>query len=280
MKLKRIERDGVPHVLAQDGGGDWRDVTDVAGDLTGASLGAGALARLAEVNLSARPVVAGAHRLLPCIAGVGKFLGIGLNYSDHAEEMGMAHPEHPILFLKATSSIAGAEDDIVIPRGAACVDWEVELGVVIGQAAKYVSQADALRHVAGYCVVNDVSERTFQTALSGQWTKGKSCDSFGPLGPWFVTADAVPDPQDLELWLDVNGERRQAGNTGNMIFGVARIISHLSDLMTLHPGDVIATGTPAGVGMGRTPALYLQPGDRVGAGIAGLGTQNQKVRAD
>ena len=192
----------------------------------------------------------------------------------------MAIPEHPILFLKANSAIAGAEDDIVLPRGSTRTDWEAELGVVIGRPAKYVSEADALDHVAGYCVINDVSERTFQLDLTGQWTKGKSCDGFGPVGPWFVTADEVPDPQNLTLWADVNGTRMQSGHTGKMIFSVAQIISHLSQLMTLHPGDVIATGTPPGVGMGSNPPVYLSPGDVVEVGVAGLGVQRQVVRAD
>lgn len=205
---------------------------------------------------------------------------IGLNYSDHAEEAGMAIPEHPILFLKANSAIAGAEDDVVLPRGSTRTDWEVELGVIIGTTAKYVDEAEALEHVAGYCVINDLSERTFQLDLTGQWTKGKSCDGFGPIGPWFVTADEVSDPQDLGLWADVNGVRLQNGRTDKMIFSVAQIVAHLSQLMTLHPGDVIATGTPPGVGMGQTPPVYLGPGDEISVGIDGLGVQHQRVRAE
>ncbi len=264
-----------------DAAGQIRSLAGAVADITGAALGAEALARLAAVDPETLPLVEGTPRLAPCVGGVGKFMCIGLNYRDHAEEAGMAIPEHPILFMKATSAIAGPEDDIVIPRGAQSVDWEVELGVVIGKPAKYVGEAEALDYVAGYCVVNDVSERDFQTKLSGQWTKGKSCDSFGPLGPWLVTRDEVADPQALDLVLDVNGQRMQAGNTATMIFSVAQIIAHLSQMMTLHPGDVIATGTPPGVGMGIKPApVYLKPGDTVRAEIAGLGQQSQTVRAD
>ncbi|TDE39089.1 fumarylacetoacetate hydrolase family protein [Antarcticimicrobium sediminis] len=264
-----------------DGAGQLRSLSGEVVDITGAALDAATLARLAAIDPEQLPLVAGTPRLAPCVGGVGKFMCIGLNYSDHAEEAGMALPEHPILFMKATSAIAGPDDDIVIPRAAQSVDWEVELGVVIGRAAKYVSEAEALDHVAGYCVINDVSERDYQTKLSGQWTKGKSCDSFGPLGPWLVTRDEVSDPQALELTLDVNGQRMQAGSTATMVFSVAQIISHLSQMMTLHPGDVIATGTPPGVGMGMKPQpVYLKPGDQVRAEIAGLGVQSQNVRAD
>ena len=217
----------------------------------------------------------------PCVGNIGKFLCIGLNYSDHAAESGLAIPEHPILFFKANSAVVGANDDVMMPRGSTNTDWEVELGVVIGKPAKYVSEADALDHVAGYCVINDVSERHFQTQLSGQWTKGKSCDTFGPTGPWLVTRDEVPDPQNLAMWLDVNGERRQTGNTSTMIFTVAQIVAHLSELMTLHPGDVISTGTPPGVGMGMKPQpVYLKEGDVMELGIEGLGQQRQKVGMD
>ncbi|TDK48985.1 fumarylacetoacetate hydrolase family protein [Antarcticimicrobium luteum] len=281
MKLLRyFEGDTVrPGLL--DAAGVIRSLAGEVADISGPALDAATLARLAALNPDSLPRVEGAPRLAPCVGGVGKFMCIGLNYSDHAEEAGMAIPEHPILFLKATSAIAGPQDDIVIPRGARAVDWEVELGVVIGKAAKYVSEAEALDHVAGYCVVNDVSERDFQIKLSGQWTKGKSCDSFGPIGPWLVTRDEVADPQALDLTLDVNGQRMQAGNTATMIFSVAQIISHLSQMMTLHPGDVIATGTPPGVGMGMKPQpVYLKPGDRVRTEIEGLGMQSQSIRAD
>ena len=239
------------------------------------------LDRLRALDLSGLPIVEGRPRIAPCVADIGKFLCIGLNFSDHAAEAGMAEPDHPILFFKANSAIVGAYDDIVMPRGSVSTDWEVELGVVIGKAAKYVSVADALDHVAGYCIVNDVSERDFQTTLSGQWTKGKSCDTFGPTGPWLVTRDEVADPQNLAMTLDVNGKRMQTGNTSKMIFSVAQIISHLSGLMTLHPGDVISTGTPPGVGMGVKPdPIYLKVGDRVDLSIEGLGFQQQAVRQD
>ncbi len=280
MKLKRVEIGGAPHAAAQDAKGVWKDVTGVIGDLTSQSLASDALAELQETDLSTCPDLGTYDRLLPCVGQVGKFMCIGLNYSDHAAEAGMAIPDHPILFLKANSAIAGAEDDIVIPRGATAVDWEVELGVIIGKRAKYVAEDQALGHVAGYCVINDVSERDFQLHLTGQWTKGKSCDGFGPIGPWFVTADEVPDPQNLTLWADVNGTRMQSGNTSTMVFSVAQIISHLSQLMTLHPGDVIATGTPPGVGMGMTPQRYLQEGDVMAVGVDGLGTQTQCVIRD
>ena len=281
MKLLRYFEDGEIHPGMLDAAGQIRSLAGEVADITGAVLGDEALARLAALDPESLPPVGGAPRLAPCVGGVGKFMCIGLNYSDHAEEAGMALPEHPILFMKATSAIAGPDDDIVIPRGAQAVDWEVELGVVIGKPAKYVSEAEALDYVAGYCVVDDVSERDYQTKLSGQWTKGKSCDSFGPIGPWLVTRDEVADPQALELSLDVNGQRMQAGSTATMVFSVAQIISHLSQMMTLHPGDVIATGTPPGVGMGIKPQpVYLKPGDRVRAEIAGLGVQTQAVRAD
>ena len=280
MKLKRVEIGGKPHAAAQDAHGVWKDVTGLIGDLTAGSLSSGALTTLATADLAAMEPLPAFDRLLPCVGDVGKFMCIGLNYSDHAEEAGMPIPDHPILFLKANSAIAGAEDDLIMPRGAKAVDWEVELGVIIGKTAKYVDVDQALNHVAGYCVINDVSERDFQLHLTGQWTKGKSCDGFGPLGPWFVTADEVPDPQALSLWADVNGQRMQAGQTSTMIFSVAQIISHLSQLMTLHPGDVIATGTPPGVGMGQTPPVYLKHGDEMVIGIDGLGEQRQRVIAD
>lgn len=279
MKLKRVMHDGHVHLFGSIDGDDWRDITADVGDLDAAALGGDILTRIADLDLASCAQAPEFGDILPCIAGVGKFMCIGLNYSDHAEEAGMPIPAHPILFLKANSAIAGAQDDIVLPRGSVRADWEVELGVVVGTTAKYVTEAEALSHVAGYCVVNDLSERSFQLDLTGQWTKGKSCDGFGPLGPWFVTADEVPDPQNMTLWVDVNGQRMQDGHTGKMIFSVAQIISHLSELMTLHPGDVIATGTPPGVGMGQTPQVYLKPGDIVEAGVNGLGSQCQKVLA-
>jgi 2-keto-4-pentenoate hydratase/2-oxohepta-3-ene-1,7-dioic acid hydratase in catechol pathway len=268
-----------PGMLAADG--TVRDLSDHVEDITGATLDEAALAKLAALDVAALPVVEGNVDLAPCVGGVGKFLCIGLNYSDHAEEAGMPIPEHPILFMKANSAIVGPNDDVVLPRGSVAGDWEVELGVVIGKTAKYVSEEDALDYVAGYCVVNDVSERDFQIKLTGQWTKGKSCDTFGPIGPWLVSRDEVADPQNLSLSCDVNGERMQSGTTGKMIFSVAEIIAHLSQLMTLHPGDVIATGTPPGVGMGIKPdPIYLKPGDVMELEIEGLGRQRQTVRAD
>jgi 2-keto-4-pentenoate hydratase/2-oxohepta-3-ene-1,7-dioic acid hydratase in catechol pathway len=280
MKLVRYGAPGAEKAGLIDAQGVLRDLSGHLSDVTGAVLGDGSLARLRELDPAALPVVEGDVRLGPCVAGIGKFMCIGLNYSDHAAETGAAIPEHPILFMKATSAVVGPNDDVVLPRGSTHSDWEVELGVVIGTAAKYVSEAEALDHVAGYCVINDVSERHFQTKLSGQWTKGKSCDTFGPIGPWLVTRDEVPDPQNLAMWLDVNGKRMQTGNTSTMIFTVAQIISHLSQLFTLHPGDVISTGTPPGVGMGMKPPVYLKPGDVMELSIEGLGTQRQRVRAD
>ena len=262
-----------PGVVDQDG--RMRDLSDMMSDLSGANL-----ARLGRVNPENLPRVEGAPRLGPPVGGVGKVLCIGLNYSDHAAESGMAAPDEPILFLKATSALSGPNDPIPIPKGAGKVDWEVELGVVIGRGAKYVSVEQALSHVAGYCVFNDVSERAFQLERGGQWTKGKSCDGFGPVGPWLVTPDEVGDPQRLAMDLTVNGEVMQTGATTTMIFSVAQIISYLSRMMTLHPGDIIATGTPPGVGMGKSPQRYLKPGDIVEASVEGLGRQKQVVEAD
>ncbi|MBY6067426.1 fumarylacetoacetate hydrolase family protein [Leisingera aquaemixtae] len=281
MKLLRYRTGTEVRPGMLDSAGAVRDLSAHVPDITGAVLGDETLARLSALDPKTLPLAAGAPSFAPCVGQPGKFLGIGLNYTDHAEEMGMALPEHPILFLKATSSICGPDDDVVLPRGSVSSDWEVELGVIIGKAAKYVSEAEALDYVAGYCVINDVSERDFQTKLTGQWTKGKSCDTFGPLGPWLVTRDEVPDPQNLWLTCDVNGARRQTGNTSRMVFTVAQIVSHLSQLMTLHPGDVIATGTPPGVGMGAKPEpVYLKSGDVMRLEIEGLGVQTQRVRAD
>ena len=262
-----------PGVL--DGEGRVRDLSGVVADLAGP-----VLADLPDVDPESLPLVEGTPRLGVPVAGVGKFIGIGLNYSDHAAETGMEPPEHPIVFMKATSSLSGPDDDVSLPRGSRHSDWEVELGVVIGKPAKYVSEADALDHVAGYCIVNDVSERKFQSKLSGQWTKGKSCDTFGPVGPWLVTPDEAGDPQALDLTLDVNGERMQTGTSSKMIFTVAQVISHLSELMSLQPGDVIATGTPPGVGMGKTPRRFLAEGDEMVLEITGLGRQTQRVVQD
>jgi 2-keto-4-pentenoate hydratase/2-oxohepta-3-ene-1,7-dioic acid hydratase in catechol pathway len=238
------------------------------------------LAKLRAIDPASLPLVAGAPRLGPCVTGVGKFMCIGLNYSDHAAESGMLVPAEPVLFMKATSAISGPNDDIVIPRGSKKTDWEVELGAVIGKKAKYVSVDEALDYVAGYCVINDLSERAFQLESTGQWVKGKSCDSFGPLGPWLVTQDEVTDPQALSMWLEVNEHRYQNGNSKTMIFGVAEIVSYLSRFMSLQPGDVISTGTPPGVGLGQNPQVYLKPGDLVRLGIEGLGEQRQLCVAE
>jgi ureidoglycolate lyase len=281
MKLVRFGDVGSEKPGMIDADGVLRDLSGVVGDITGDMLGDESIAKLRALDASTLPAVEGSPRLGSCVNNIGKFLCIGLNYSDHAAESNLPIPEHPILFYKATSAVVGPNDDIYRPRNSTQMDWEVELGVVIGKDAKYVSEEDALDYVAGYCVINDLSERHFQMNLSGQWTKGKSCDTFGPTGPWMVTRDEIPDPQALDMWLDVNGERRQTGNTKTMIFTVAEIVSHLSQLMTLKPGDVISTGTPPGVGMGIKPeAVYLQPGDQVELEIEGLGKQSQLVKQD
>lgn len=281
MKLLRYGDAGAEKPGMLDADGAVRDLSGHVDDITGAMLDEATLARLAALDPSSLPLVSGDPRMGPCVAGIGKFMCIGLNYSDHAAETGAELPEHPILFMKATSAVVGPNDDVVMPRGSTHSDYEIELGVVIGKAAKYVSEADALSYVAGYCLCNDVSERHFQNALSGQWTKGKSCDTYGPIGPWLVTADEIADPQNLDMALDVNGERRQTGNTSTMVFNVAQIISHLSQLFTLEPGDVIATGTPPGVGLGIKPEpVFLKEGDVMDLWIDGLGRQRQQVRAD
>ncbi|MDD9922429.1 MAG: fumarylacetoacetate hydrolase family protein [Boseongicola sp.] len=279
MKLVRYGESGSEKPGLMDGD-TLRDLSGHIEDLNGTSLSDEVLSKLRSIDPSSLPVVEGNPRLGPCVGSIGKFLCIGLNYSDHAAETGADIPEHPILFFKANSAINGPNDDVVMPRGSTHSDWEVELGVVIGKTAKYVSKADALNHVAGYCVVNDVSERHFQGHLSGQWTKGKSCDTYGPTGPMLVTRDEIPDPQNLAMWLDVNGQRMQTGNTSTMIFTVAEIIEHLSHLFTLNPGDVISTGTPPGVGMGMKPPVYLKTGDVMELEIEGLGRQRQTVRQD
>ncbi|MEM9269488.1 MAG: fumarylacetoacetate hydrolase family protein [Pseudomonadota bacterium] len=280
MKLCRYGEMGAEKPGLVDGDGVLRDLSAHVSDINGASLGPDSLAKLAALDPTSLPAVEGAPRMGACVGDIGKFLCIGLNYSDHAAETGADIPEHPILFFKANSAIVGPNDDVMMPRGSTHTDWEVELGVVIGSTCKYVSEDEALAHVAGYCVVNDVSERHFQTQLTGQWTKGKSCDTFGPTGPWLVTKDEVGDVQNLAMWLDVSGERRQTGNTNTMIFTVAQIVSHLSQLMTLYPGDVISTGTPPGVGMGMKPPHYLKEGDVMEVHIEKLGTQRQVVGMD
>ncbi|BCH28751.1 2-hydroxyhepta-2,4-diene-1,7-dioate isomerase [Mesorhizobium sp. L-8-10] len=280
MKLLRYGEPGNERPGLIDADGVIRDLSEHVPDFAGAALDPATLARLAALDPKALPAIAGTPRLGPCVSGTGKFICIGLNYSDHAAETGATVPPEPIIFMKATSAIVGPDDDVLIPRGSEKTDWEVELGVVIGKTAKYVSEADALDYVAGYCVVNDVSERAFQTERSGQWTKGKSCDSFGPTGPWLVTKDEVPDPQDLKMWLKVNGETVQDGSTRTMVYGVAFLVSYLSRFMSLRPGDIISTGTPPGVGMGMKPPRYLKAGDVIELGIEGLGTQKQNVRPD
>ena len=281
MKLVRYGAPGQEKPGLIDAQGQLRDLSGHVDDITGATLSGPALARLQALDPESLPPVSDNPRMGPCVGNIGKFMCIGLNYSDHAAETGADIPDHPILFLKANSAISGPDDAVIIPRNATTVDYEVELGVVIGKSAKYVSEAEALKHVAGYCIVNDVSERTFQSKLTGQWTKGKSCDTFGPVGPWLVTADEIPDPQKLDMTLDVNDELRQTGNTSTMIFTVAQIISHLSQLFTLHPGDVIATGTPPGVALGMKPdPVFLKPGDSMPLAIEGLGRQTQVLEAD
>ncbi|MBZ5651559.1 MAG: fumarylacetoacetate hydrolase family protein [Acidobacteriia bacterium] len=280
MKLLRygLPGDEKPGALASDG--TIRDLSNLIPDLAGPALLPESLEKLRQTDISLLPRVAGQPRIGPCVGSVGKFICIGLNYSDHAAESGMVVPAEPVIFMKATSAISGPDDDVVIPRGAKKADWEVELGVVIGKPAKYADQADALSHVAGYCVVNDLSERAFQLEGTGQWVKGKSADTFGPIGPWLVTPDEVPDPQNLDLWLEVDGHRYQNGSTKTMIFGVAYLISYLSRFMSLRTGDIISTGTPPGVGLGQKPPVYLRPGNRIKLGIAGLGQQDQKVVAE
>ena len=280
MKLMRYGAKGAEKPALIDADGAVRDLSGVLPDITAATLGKDGLATLAAIDIASLPVVANPGRIAPPWKGVGKFLCVGLNYADHAAESGMAVPAEPVLFMKATSAIIGANDAVVMPQDSKKSDWEVELGVVIGTTARYVSEADALSHVAGYCVVNDLSEREYQLERGGQWDKGKGCDTFGPIGPWLVTSDEVADPQNLGLWLEVNGKRVQDGNTRTMVFGVANLVSYISRFMTLYPGDIISTGTPPGVGMGQKPAaVYLKPGDTMRLGISGLGEQSQTVHA-
>jgi ureidoglycolate lyase len=277
MKLLRYGAPGREKPAILGAGGEIRDLSGVIPDLGGDALTPDSMNRLRQIDLGTLPEVAGDVRLGPCVGRVGKFICIGLNYSDHAAESRMAMPAEPILFMKATSAVCGPNDNIVIPRGSQKTDWEVELGVVIGKPAKYVSEADGLAHVAGYCVVNDLSERAFQLEGTGQWVKGKSADTFGPIGPWLVTADEIRDPQNLELWLEVDGRQYQKGTTQKMVFGVAFLVSYISRFMSLQPGDVISTGTPPGIGMGQTPPLFLRPGNRIRLGVQGLGQQTQLV---
>jgi 2,4-diketo-3-deoxy-L-fuconate hydrolase len=278
MKLVRYGPPGKEKPGLIDADGKIRDLSKKVKDIDGAALAPAELARLAKLDPKKLPLVKGRPRLGPCVAMPSKFVAIGLNFSDHAKETGSPIPEHPVVFFKSTTCIVGPNDNVMVPRDSTQLDWEVELGVVIGRTARYVSEKDALKHVAGYCVIDDVSERDFQLKKgASQWSKGKGCDTFGPLGPWLVTRDEVKDPQNLAMWLDVNGVRRQTGSTSTMIFGVAALVADVSRYMTLLPGDVITTGTPPGVGMGMKPQTWLKPGDVITLGIDGLGTQKQKV---
>jgi len=280
MKLLRHGAKGAEKPALLDAEGRVRGLSGIVADITADTLAEPALARLRALDPASLPVVDQPGRLAPPWAGMGKFICIGLNYADHAAESGLPVPQEPVIFTKAISALIGCNDPVVLPRDSVKSDWEVELGVVIGKRARYVSEADALAHVAGYCVVNDLSEREYQLERGGTWDKGKGCDTFGPVGPWLVTADEVADPQALELWLEVNGKRMQHGNTRTMVFGVAELVSYVSRFMTLNPGDLISTGTPPGVGMGQKPAaIYLKPGDTMRLGIAGLGEQQQRVHA-
>ncbi|EPX82753.1 2-keto-4-pentenoate hydratase/2-oxohepta-3-ene-1,7-dioic acid hydratase (catechol pathway) [Rubellimicrobium thermophilum DSM 16684] len=280
MKLLRWGERGAERPGMVDAEGRMRDLTGIVPDIAGEVLSDEGLARLRALDPATLPPVPEGARLGPCVGGIGKFICIGLNYADHAAESGLSVPPEPVIFMKATSAVCGPNDPILIPRGSQKTDWEVELAVIIGTRAKYVSEAEAMAHVAGYAVCNDVSERAFQAERQGQWTKGKSCDNFGPLGPWLVTRDEVPDPQDLRMWCDVNGQRMQDGSTRTMVYGVAYLVSYLSQFFTLHPGDVISTGTPPGVGLGMKPPRYLKAGEVVTLGIEGLGEQRQICEDD
>jgi 2-keto-4-pentenoate hydratase/2-oxohepta-3-ene-1,7-dioic acid hydratase (catechol pathway) len=280
MKLLRVGAKGAEKPAILDAEGVARDLSGVVTDIGGETLTPEGLARIRAVDPTTLPKLAGDERIGPCVANVGKFICVGLNYADHAAETGAAIPAEPILFMKATSAIIGPNDDVVIPKNSIKPDWEVELGVVIGKEARYVEEKDALEHVAGYCVVNDLSERHFQTERGGQWVKGKSADTFGPIGPWLVTRDEIADPQNLAMWLEVDGHRYQDGSTRTMIFGVAHLVSYISHFMSLQPGDIITTGTPPGVGMGIKPEpIWLKPGNVMRLGVEGLGEQRQAVKA-
>jgi 2-keto-4-pentenoate hydratase/2-oxohepta-3-ene-1,7-dioic acid hydratase in catechol pathway len=280
MKLLRYGAPGREQPGVLDRNGVVRDLSGALPDLSPEHLDRGSMRRLAQLDPGSLPAVAGQPRLGVPVAGIGKFIAVGLNYADHAAEAHLPVPAEPVLFTKAISCLSGPNDDVMLPQGSRKADWEVELGVIIGQSARYVEEADALKHVAGYCVVNDVSDREYQLERGGTWDKGKGCDTFGPVGPWLVTPDELGDPQNLKLWLDLNGQRRQNGSTHTMIFGVATLIAYISRFMTLEPGDLITTGTPPGVGMGVKPEpLYLRPGDLMRLGVEGLGEQTQKVVA-
>lgn len=277
MKLARLGPVGTEKPAVIDEAGNYRDLSSIIPDITGKTLED--LSWAEDLNINSLPIFPENTRIGPCVGNIGKLICVGLNYSDHAAETGNPIPKEPILFGKATSSIIGPNDNVVIPRGSTKTDWEVELGVVISREAKYVSEKNALEHVAGYCVVNDVSEREFQIEKGGQWIKGKSCDTFAPIGPWMVTRDEIPDPQNLKMWLEVDDLRRQDGSTKTMIFGISTLISYISSFMSLQPGDIIPTGTPPGVGLGLKPPVFLKPGQTMKLGIEGLGMQTQKVVA-
>ncbi|AZN70577.1 FAA hydrolase family protein [Georhizobium profundi] len=280
MKLLRVGEKGRERPALLDANGKLRDLTGIVDDVAGATLLPGELQRLREIDPQSLPELPSDLRIGPCVGNVGKFICVGLNYADHAAESGLDVPKEPVIFMKATSAICGPNDDIIIPRNSRKTDWEVELGVVIGREARYIDEADALDHVAGYCVINDLSEREFQIERSGQWTKGKSADTFGPIGPWLVTADEIEDPQNLSMWLDVDGRRFQDGSTRTMVYGVAHVVSYISQFMSLQPGDIISTGTPPGVGMGVKPEpIYLRPGQDMRLGIEKLGEQRQRTVA-
>ena len=280
MKLLRFGFNGEEKPGIVDADGRVRDLSGIVPDISGAVLSDEGMQAIRDADITTLPIVSADTRLGPCVVGTGKFICIGLNYADHAAESGMDVPTEPVIFMKATSAICGPNDPIIIPRGSEKTDWEVELAVIIGKRAKYVTEADAMDYVAGYAVTNDVSERAFQLERLGQWTKGKSCDNYGQIGPWLVTRDEIKDPQDMTMWLTVNGKTMQNGSTKTMVYGVAHIVSYLSQFMSLQPGDVISTGTPPGVGMGKNPQQYLRPGDVVELGITGLGQQRQDVIAD
>ena len=279
MKLVRYGAKGKEKPGLIDADGNLRDLSKKIKDIDPTQLSAAALSKISKIKASTLPLVKGKPRFGTPVTGVGKFIAIGLNYSDHAAEANMPIPKEPIVFFKADTSLSGPNDDVMIPKGSKKTDWEIELGIVIGTKARYVSKKDALKHVAGYCTINDVSEREYQLERGGTWDKGKGCDTFGPVGPWLVTTDEIKNPQKLDMWLDVNGKACQRGSTKTMIFDAATIISYVSEFMTLMPGDIITTGTPPGVGMGMKPPRFLKPGDVVTCGIAGLGEQRQKIIA-
>jgi|TARA_B110000305_G_scaffold49645_1_gene53539 ureidoglycolate lyase len=275
MKLLRVGTKGHERPAILDLNENIRDLSSLLDDITGATLSDEVLSKIRAIDLSTLPILSADSRIGPCVGNVGKFICIGLNYSDHAKESGMEIPSEPVIFMKATSAINGPNDNIEIPPNSEKSDWEVELGLVIGKEAKYINEADAMQHIAGFCVINDLSERHYQLECEGQWVKGKSCDTYGPIGPWMVTRDEISDMGNLPMWLEVNGHRYQQGNTDTMVFKPAYIVSYLSQFMSLQPGDIISTGTPPGVGFGQRPEVYLKRGDKITLGIEGLGEQHQ-----